>query len=90
MEEKKNLKHIAIVEAKSKAELIKKVNDAVDEYGLNVIHYSIEQGIDTKNSFEELWTIELFFEGDMIFTYNLSGEDKLMSNFSNNNQDRFM
>ena len=54
MEEKKNLKHIAIVEAKSKAELIKKVNDAVDKYGLNVIHYSIEQGIDTKNSFEEL------------------------------------
>ena len=89
MEEKKNLKHIAIVEAKSKAELIKKVNDAVDKYGLNVIHYSIEQSIDSK-SYEDLWTIELFFEGDMIFTYNLSGEDKLMSNFSNNNQDRFM
>ena len=89
MEEKKNLKHIAIVEAKSKAELIKKVNDAVDEYGLNVIHYSIEQSIDSKN-YEDLWTMELFFEGDMIFTYNLSGEDKLMSNFSNNNQDRFM
>ena len=89
MEEKKNLKHIAIVEAKSKAELIKKVNDAVDEYGLNVIHYSIEQSIDSK-SYEDLWSMELFFEGDMIFTYNLSGEDKLMSNFSNNNQDRFM
>lgn len=89
MEEKKNLKHIAIVEAKSKAELIKKVNDAVDEYGLNVIHYSIEQSIDSK-SYEDLWTIELFFEGDMIFTYNLSGEDKIINNFSNNNQDRFM
>lgn len=89
MEEKKNLKHIAIVEAKSKAELIKKVNDAVDEYGLNVIHYSIEQSIDSK-SYEDLWSMELFFEGDMIFTYDLSGEDKLMSNFSNNNQDRFM
>lgn len=86
MEEKK-LKHIAIIEAKSKSELIKKVNDAVDEYGLNVIHYSIEQDINTKD-FEELWSIELFFEGDMIFTYNLSGGDKLMSNFSNNNQDR--
>ena len=89
MEEKKNLKHIAIVEAKSKAELIKKVNDAVDKYGLNIIHYSIEQSIDSK-SYEDLWTIELFFEGEMIFTYDLSGEDKLMSNFSNNNQDRFM
>ena len=89
MEEKKNLKHIAIVEAKSKAELIKKVNDAVDEYGLNVIHYSIEQSIDSK-SYEDLWSMEIFFEGDMIFTYDLSGEDKLMSNFSNNNQDRFM
>ena len=53
MEEKKNLKHIAIVEAKSKTELIKKVNDAVDEYGLNVIHYSIEQSIDSK-SYETL------------------------------------
>lgn len=89
MEEKKNLKHIAIVEAKSKAELIKKVNDAVDKYGLNIIHYSIEQGIDSK-SYEDLWSMELFFEGEMIFTYDLSGEDKLMSNFSNNNQDRFM
>lgn len=89
MEEKKNLKHIAIVEAKSKSELIKKVNDAVDKYGLNIIHYSIEQSINSK-SYEDLWTMELFFEGDMIFTYNLSGEDKLMSNFSNNNQDRFM
>ena len=89
MEEKKNLKHIAIVEAKSKSELIKKVNDAVDKYGLNIIHYSTEQSID-KNSFDELWSIELFFEGDMIFSYDLSGEDKLMSNFSNNNQDRFM
>ncbi|MBQ0111704.1 MAG: hypothetical protein KBT03_01100 [Bacteroidales bacterium] len=54
MEEKKNLKHIAIVEAKSKAELIKIVNDAVDEYGLNVVHYSIEQTINTKNNFEDL------------------------------------
>ena len=89
MEEKKNLKHIAIVEAKSKTELIKKVNDAVDKYGLNIIHYSIEQSIDSK-SYEDLWSMEIFFEGDMIFTYNLSGEDKLMSNFSNNNQDRFM
>ena len=89
MEEKKNLKHIAIVEAKSKSELIKKVNDAVDKYGLNIIHYSIEQSIDSK-SYEDLWSMELFFEGEMIFTYNLSGEDKLMSNFSNNNQDRFM
>ena len=89
MEEKKNLKHIAIVEAKSKSELIKKVNDAVDKYGLNIIHYSIEQSIDSK-SYEDLWSMEIFFEGDMIFTYNLSGEDKLMSNFSNNNQDRFM
>ena len=89
MEEKKNLKHIAIVEAKSKAELIKKVNDAVDKYGLNIIHYSIEQSIDSK-SYEDLWSMELFFEGDMIFSYDLSGEDKLMSNFSNNNQDRFM
>ena len=89
MEEKKNLKHIAIVEAKSKSELIKKVNDAVDKYGLNIIHYSIEQSIDSK-SYETLWSMEIFFEGDMIFTYDLSGEDKLMSNFSNNNQDRFM
>ena len=89
MEEKKNLKHIAIVEAKSKAELIKKVNDAVDKYGLNIIHYSIEQSIDSK-SYEDLWSMELFFEGEMIFSYDLSGEDKLMSNFSNNNQDRFM
>ena len=89
MEEKKNLKHIAIVEAKSKSELIKKVNDAVDKYGLNIIHYSIEQSIDSK-SYEDLWTIELFFEGDMIFSYDLSGEDKIINNFSNNNQDRFM
>ena len=89
MEEKKNLKHIAIVEAKSKAELIKKVNDAVDKYGLNVIHYSTEQSIDSK-SYEDLWSMELFFEGDMIFSYDLSGEDKIINNFSNNNQDRFM
>ena len=89
MEEKKNLKHIAIVEAKSKAELIKKVNDAVDKYGLNVIHYSIEQSIDSK-SYEDLWSMELFFEGEMIFSYDLSGEDKIINNFSNNNQDRFM
>ena len=83
MEEKKNLKHIAIVEAKSKAELIKKVNDAVDEYGLNVVHYSIEQTINTKNNFEDLWSMEIFFEGDMVFDYNLSGEDAIMSNWSN-------
>ena len=89
MEEKKNLKHIAIVEAKSKAELIKKVNDAVDKYGLNVIHYSIEQSIDSK-SYEDLWSMELFFEGEMIFSYDLSGEDKIINNFSNNNQERFM
>ena len=89
MEEKKNLKHIAIVEAKSKSELIKKVNDAVDKYGLNIIHYSIEQSIDSK-SYEDLWSMEIFFEGEMIFSYDLSGEDKIINNFSNNNQDRFM
>lgn len=88
MEEKKSLKHIAIIEAKSKAELIKRVNDAVDKYGLNVIHYSIEQCINKEDAFEELWCIELFFEGEMVFDYNLSGEDKLINNFSNNNQSK--
>ncbi len=44
--ETKNLKHIAVVEAETKSELLKKVNDAIDAYGIEVIHYSIEEQID--------------------------------------------
>ncbi len=50
----KQLKHIAIVEATGKAELLRRINDAVDEYGLELIHYSIEQQINTDRPLEEL------------------------------------
>ena len=54
MDNSKKLKHIAIVEAPTKAELIKVINDAVDAYELDLIHYSIEQEIDIKDMFKEL------------------------------------
>ena len=84
----KQLKHIAIVEAQSRAELIKVINDAVDAYNLDLIHYSIEQGINTNKPFEEIWMAELFFTGPMVFDYDLSGGDKIMSEWSNENHSR--
>ncbi len=44
--ESKNAKHIAVIEAETKSELLRKVNDAIDAYGIDVIHYSIEEQID--------------------------------------------
>lgn len=81
--ETKTLKHIAIVEATGKAELLRKINDAVDTYGLELVHYSIENAIEMGKS-EEIWTAELFFTGPMVFDYNLSGADKIMNEFRPN------
>ena len=80
--ETKTLKHIAIVEAPGKAELLRKINEAVDAYGLELVHYSIEQGVNTEDPFEEIWTAELFFSGPMVFDYELSGVDSVMSNWT--------
>ena len=84
----KQLKHIAIVEAPNKAELIKEINEAIDANGLDLIHYSIEQGVNTKDQFEEIWMAELFFIGPMVFGYDLSGGDKLLSNWTDETKSR--
>ena len=44
--ESKSAKDIAVIEAETKSELLRKVNDAIDAYGIDVIHYSIEEQID--------------------------------------------
>ena len=86
--ENTKLKHIAVVEAESKAELFRKINEAIDTNGLDLIHYSIEQGINTKNNWEEIWMAEIFFTGPMVFDYNLSGGDKLLSNWTEETKSR--
>ena len=77
--ESKNAKHIAVIEAETKSELLRKVNDAIDAYGIDVIHYSIEEQIDLYDN--SIWSMEIFFQGPMIFGYELSGEDMIMNEF---------
>ena len=81
--ETKQLKHIAVVEAESKAKLIKAINDAIDKNNLDLIHYNIEEAIEMGSS-EEIWTAELFFTGPNVFGYDISGVDKIMNEFKPN------
>ena len=78
--ETKNLKHIAVVEARTKSELLRKINDEIDSNGLELINYRIEEEVDMNDQFEKVWAAELFFKGPMVFDYDLSGEDAIMAN----------
>ena len=78
-----DLKHIAVVQADSEAALIKKINDAVDEYGLSLIHYEISSGINKKDPFKNVWTAELFFQGPMVFDYSFDEDEDFFQNIPN-------
>lgn len=83
------LKHVAILQAETKRELLMKLNSAVDEYQIEIIHYDIERTIDIVDGFPtELYQMELFFSGPMIFSYDFNGVERIVSKFKTGSQSR--
>ncbi len=88
----KNLKHIAVIEMEDKASLIKTVNDAIDEYGLHVIHYNLYESVivDEVNEYGTTvaehngFCMEIFYEGPVVFSYDFSGKDRKLNEFVSN------
>ena len=67
------LRHIAIIQDENEADVLRKLNDAVDEHGIKIIDYSKDR-ITKEDSMDKVWRIEIFYEGPgNIFDYDFKG-----------------
>ena len=77
----KTLRHIAIIQDEEEAEVLRKINDAIDEYELKVINY-IKETVRLDGDPDPKWRIEIFFEGPNVFSYNFKGSHSALLNSS--------
>ena len=81
MENKKPLRHVAIIQNESEAEVLRQLNTAIDDNKLIVINYNKER-VKTEDSPDPAWRIEIFFEGPNVFSYDFSGSQTAKLNNS--------
>ena len=81
MENKKPLRHVAIIQNESESEVLRELNTAIDENELVVINYNKER-VRTDDNPDPIWRIEIFFEGPNVFGYDFSGSQTAKLNTS--------
>ena len=79
--ENTNLRHVAIIQDEDEVVVLRKLNEAVDEFELKIINYN-KDIVRLDGDPDPKWRIEIFFEGPNVFSYDFKGSQRALLNKS--------